>query len=370
MKFFKCIGNAIRFMQLPKHEKRITFYSEGGNYWPHLEPLVCELLKESNFPVCYISSSAGDPGLSLKYPNYHTFLTDEGVVRNWLFQNIDSEVMVMTMPDLHQFQVKRSRHKVHYVYVQHSLVSLHMIYRCGAFDYFDTIFCSGEHHMKEIRAMEKVFGLPEKNLVRHGYGRLDSILKGAAKRTKTKEISERKHVLVAPSWGPNCIIETIGLEVVDILMNAGCKVTLRPHPQSIKFSSDTIKPILDKYRTNNHFFYEANVAGQESLLDSDVMICDWSGAALDYAFGLGKPVLFIDVPRKVNNPDYEKIAIEPFESIIRDKIGVIINPEELGQLTTLLDSEIIPTAASEYVFSVGESSRVGAEAIREILQRS
>ena len=28
----------------------------------------------------------------------------------------------MTMPDLHNYQIKRSSHKVHYVYVQHSLV--------------------------------------------------------------------------------------------------------------------------------------------------------------------------------------------------------------------------------------------------------
>mgnify|MGYP003326545469 CR=1 FL=1 len=43
---------------------------------------------------------------------------------------------------------------------------------------------------------------------------------------------------------------------------------------------------------------------QESLHRSDLMISDWSGAALDYALGLNKPVLFIDVPRKVNNLDY------------------------------------------------------------------
>jgi len=368
--FFNHLKALFRFLQVPRGSRQIVFYSEGKNYWVHLEGIIRETLKLSNSSVCYISSGKDDPGLSFEHEKLLTFKTDEGVFRNWIFENLDADVMVMTMPDLNQFQVKRSKKPVHYVYVQHSLVSLHMIYRSGAFDYFDTIFCSGEHHIKEVRAMEKVYGLREKKLVRHGYGRLDSIISESAKLPTNQKISERKHVLIAPTWGPHCIIETMGMEVVDILMAAGYRVTLRPHPQTTKFSFDTIKPILDKYQSDDRFSYEANVAGQESLLDSDVMICDWSGAALDYAFGLGKPVLFIDIPRKVNNSEYTKIDIEPFESSIRNKIGVIIKPDELGNLTTLLDSEIKPISASDYVYNVGGSSRIGAEAIMEILEQS
>jgi hypothetical protein len=370
LRFVRHLKHAISFSQLPRCKRRLVFYSEGKNYWVHLEGLIKKLLGSGEVELCYLSSGKDDPGLFVEHSCYRSYWIGESYIRDWLFQNMDADVVIMTMPDLHQYQVKRSRNPVHYVYVQHSLVSLHMIYRAGAFDHFDTIFCSGEHHMEEIRAMEEVYGLREKNLVRHGYGRLDSIISEAAKLPQKKKVSDRKHVLIAPSWGPDCIIETIGLEVVDNLMNAGCQVTLRPHPQTIRYSFDSIRPILDKYNSNDRFFYEANVAGQESLLDSDIMICDWSGAALDYAFGLGKPVLFIDVPRKVNNPDYEKIEIEPFESSIRNKIGIIIDPAGLDKLATLLDSEIKPTMASEYVFSVSESSRVGAEAIMKILQNS
>ena len=58
-----------------------------------------------------------------------------------------------------------------------------------------------------------------------------------------------------------------------------------------------------------------------------MMISDWSGAALDYALSQSKPVLFIDVPRKVNNPSYQESAIEPLEVFIRDKIGQVIPPD-------------------------------------------
>ena len=58
------------------------------------------------------------------------------------------------------------------------------------------------------------------------------------------------------------------------------------------------------------------------------MISDWSGAALDYAFGLNKPVVFIDVPKKINNLDYQEIGLDCFEEVIRDNIGVVFKPDD------------------------------------------
>jgi len=320
MGFISHIKDVMRFMQLPREQRKLVFYSEGKNYWPHLEGFVKEVLSTSDIPVCYISSGEDDPGLNLEHKNYQTFKIDEGFIRNYLFEHIDTDVMVMTMPDIEQFQVKRSKHKVHYVYVQHSLVSLHMIYRKGAFDHYDTIFCSGPHHIKEIRAMEEKYNLPAKNLVEHGYGRLDAIIEESQKRPKKiKREGEPLHVLIAPTWGLKGTIESgIGETIVDKLLEQGFKVTLRPHPQTIKFAKDKIDLILKKYSKNNLFQYEANIAGQESLHESDVMISDWSGAALDYAFGLNKPVWFVDVPRKINNVDYKELGIEPFEVMIRE----------------------------------------------------
>ena len=44
MGLFKNISDVVRFTQLPKNKKQITFYSEGKNYWPDLEGLVLEIL--------------------------------------------------------------------------------------------------------------------------------------------------------------------------------------------------------------------------------------------------------------------------------------------------------------------------------------
>lgn len=246
-----------------------------------------------------------------------------------------------------------------------------MVYREGAFDFYDTIFCAGPHHVKEMRAIEKQRGLESKTLVEHGYARLDSIKKEASTKRSDRAVKNvKQHFLLAPSWGQQGTIETgIGEKIVDLLLSKGKKVTLRPHPQTLKFFPETIQAILAKHETNPDFNYENNVQGQASLHLSDAMICDWSGASLDYAFGLGKPVIFIDVARKVNNPNYEEIDILPFEVDIRESIGTVISPNELDKI---LDVDLRPlpeNLAENYVYNVGRSDEFGAhEIIKRVMQ--
>ena len=364
----KAISGAIGFANLPKEQRQITFYSEGKNYWPHLEGLLSATLEKTNKSICYVSSSLDDPGLMVEHPNLNTFFIGMGFVRDYFFQNLDTNIMVMTMPDLHNFQVKRSRHDVHYVYVQHSLVSLHMIYRHGAFDYYDTICAAGPHHVEEIRAIEAKYNLPRKNVVELGYSRLDSLTETARKyqETQPNEKKKKKHktILIAPSWGPEGVIESgLGKILVEQLLNLKHEVILRPHPQTIKFAQSKIDEIRNQHKDNLRFAFEGSVAGQESLHQSDIMVSDWSGAALEYAFSLNKPVIFCDVPRKVNNPNYQDIEIEPLEASIREEIGVIwdgVSPvgeliEHCGQkskrdLCALTDQHVFNAGRSDEIF--------------------
>jgi len=43
-------------------------------------------------------------------------------------------------------------------------------------------------------------------------------------------------------------------------------------------------------------------------------------------------VIYVDVPHKNNNPDYNKIPYEPLESSIRNLIGKVISPTELENI--------------------------------------
>ncbi len=283
----------------------------------------------------------------------------------------------MTMPDLENFHIKRSSHPVHYVYVHHSIVSSHMIYRAEAFDHFDTIFCVGRHHEAETRQREQQCGLPAKDLFAHGYGRLDSILaRASAQHEAANQTKDRPlRLLLAPSWGEHGVLETCGPALVDILLEAGFHLTVRPHPQTGLLSPGAIAKLRHRYGRHPAFELEQDIASEESLFASDIMISDWSGAAMDFAFGLERPVLFIDVPRKMRNPDYQSLGIEPLEARVRREIGDILSVDRLGEaperIRTLNDNrpkmrERIRASRRDWVFNVGESGARGAAELASI----
>ncbi len=366
---------ARRFHALPAALRSIVFYAEDAASWVHFEPIVRELTGPMGREICYLTSDPHDPILVDNPPRIHAFRIGEGAVRTGLFLSLKADVLVMTMPDLETFHIKRSRrHPVHYVYVFHSIVSTHMIYRKGAFDHFDTVLCVGPHHVREIAAAEDVYALDRKTLIDHGYGRLDALME-EARSAGAPPRRDRIHVLIAPSWGIDGLLETRGREVVGILLNAGCEVTVRPHPMTARKWPEAIRAIEREFAGHGRLTLERDIASSDSLASADVMISDWSGAAIEFAFGYEKPVLFVDVPRKVNNPEYERIGCEPLEVSIRERIGCILATDRLADLPAQVqrlagDRESyrrrICTARDETVYNVGRSGAVGAEAIVKI----
>ena len=364
-KTLKHIAEVIDFMHLPEEMRKIVFYSEGRSYWPLFKGLIDGILDQSELNVCYITSGKDDPGIEYSHNQYKSFVIDDGYVRNWLFENMQAGILIMTMPDLNQYQVKRSKHPVHYIYIQHALMSLHMAYRQGAFDWFDTVFCSGPHHVHEIRCLEEEYNLPQKKLLEHGYARLDSIIKH---KQPIKVDNEFKHALFAPSWGHNAAIELgLGAQVVEKLLSFGCKVTFRPHPETLKSSAKIINQIVSKHTENNMFLYEKGVSSLDSFHQSDFMISDWSGAALEYSFGLEKPVIFLDLPKKINNPIYKEIDIIPLEVSVREDIGIVTSVDQIT--TSLINSlpygQVNP---EEYVFNIGKSDFYGVKYILGMIE--
>ena len=282
----------------------------------------------------------------------------------------------MTMPDLHNFQVKRSNYKVHYVYLQHSLCSLHMIYRHSAFNHYDTICAAGPHHVKEIREIEAKYKLPRKNIVKLGYSKLDDLTNTAKKYPKSicghTKNKKYKKILVAPSWGKEGIIESgLGEYIIKQLLNLGHEVVLRPHSQTIRFANEKLNKIKNQYKNNSSFTYEDSNVEQESLYKSDIMISDWSGVAIEYAFALNKPIIFCDVPRKVTNPYYLNIEIEPIEVLIRKQIGIIWNRkssiEKAIKCCRKISKNNLHLLIDQYCFNLGSSDNIFVNNIKNFL---
>jgi YidC/Oxa1 family membrane protein insertase len=121
---------------------------------------------------------------------------------------------------------------------------------------------------------------------------------------------------------------------------------------------------------------EKNGYTMESILNSDILITDWSGIAMEFAFTRLKPVLFVDVPKKINNPAYKNIEIEPIEILIRDEIGVIMPETELDEISKyiylLLNNsksyeEKIKVIRNNSIFNIEKSGNAGAKEIINLL---
>jgi YidC/Oxa1 family membrane protein insertase len=162
------------------------------------------------------------------------------------------------------------------------------------------------------------------------------------------------------------------MELVGVLLDAGYRVIARPHPMTYRHSADAIEALRSTYADHPRFELDEDVASQDSLHRSHVMVSDWSGAALEYAFAMERPVLFVDVERKVLNPDYEQLGIEPFEAAVREQIGRVVSPAALADAprlaAELIDDaspfvEAIRAARDTNIANIGTSGKVAAELI-------
>lgn len=368
-----------KIRRLPAEARRIVFYAEGPADWAHLGPLVDHLADQTATPVLCLTSSAADPVLRDSRPNRAALYIGGGLPMALLLRTLDAKVCVMTMLDLDQYHVKRSINPVHYVYVFHCLYSTHMIYRERAFDAYDTVFCCGPHHVEEIRARERLFGLKAKSLVEHGYGRLDRILSRRSREPDAGPAAQGKpNVLLASTWGSASIAESPHLDrLVKPILAAGLRLTVRLHPMSLRRNPALPAQIAARF-ASGLLTVDTDMRSTESLQVANVMITDWSGATADFCLGYEKPVLFIETPPKVNNPAFERLSIEPLEVRLRRELGPSLSLDELEKAPEVLErlcrdrgakAGAIRQFRQRFVFNPGKSAAVGAACILDLAAR-
>ncbi len=365
------------FSRLPWEWRHLVFYSESGQDWRQFSGLIEVLNERLGRKVCYVTSDPQDKGLLRQHENYRALCIPAGIFLMSFFQVNQSDALVLTMMDLGNFHLKRSLYPVHYIYLFHGMGSTHMVDHANSFDHYDSLFCAGPHQHAEIRKREALKNLPDKHVFDYGHPRLEQVM-AAAKTYRSEHVKQAGTgkigpvVLVAPTWGATSIFNVCGQELIDTLLRDGCEVIMRPHYQSLRQTPRVIKSLRDQFLSRVGFQYVDRMEETESILRSDLLVSDWSAMALEYALGLEKPVLFVDVPRRIRNPDWQDLEIEPIESAIRKKIGAIISPDHLAQVRATIDEmlahgeEFAQTAReirNQVVYRVGHSLSAGAAEI-------
>ena len=370
-----------KFNKLDLDERSIVFYSESSVIlYPYVEEIIREL-QNRNQKICYVTSSKDDPILKNENKNIKVFyIGDSEIEKMKFFLGLKAKVLITTMPDLGSYHIKRSKvFPVHYVYVFHTIASTHMEFQKSAFDQFDSMFCVGPHQIQELRATEQLYNLKQKNLVECGSGLIDKLIRSRSSLPQQQNFlskNNKKNILIAPSWGKQNLLESIGIELVKILLDAGYNVTVRPHPMTIKKSPKIIKQILEKFEENPDFLLDTKTSSFEQLFSSYALITDWSGIGDEYAFVCERPVIYVDVPKKAYNKEYEKIGLVPFEISIRDKIGEIITVQNIETIPERIEflygtnnnfENKIQKIRNDSIFNIGESGKVTANEITRII---
>lgn len=356
--------------------KHLVFYSEGSGYYKYFKAVINELLIRSNIVIHYVTNDPNDQifEIALNQPRIKPYYI--GMKRLiTLMMRMDTELVLMTTPDLDNFHIKRSYIKkdIEYIYIPHSPGgSYSKTLRKGALDHFDTVFLTGPQAKKEIRALESVYEQPAKKLIEFGFPLIEEM--AFDYDSGDKIYNDKKVIMIAPSWHEGNIMESCITPILETIIKDDFKVIVRPHPQYTRHNREKIEELKNSFSqvSEENLVFEVDFAITSSIYQSDIIVTDWSGIGYEFCYATLKPGVFINTKRKIMNPEYQKVDLESLGDRIRKLIGVELELEEISSIESkirfLLDNkenyqDIIKDVRNTELYNFGNSAQRGVEYI-------
>jgi hypothetical protein len=282
-------------------KNKFVIYAEDKRYFSLFLPIL-EEAENRGIALLYLTSSKDDPVFDYVFKYIKAEYLGEGNKAFAKLNFISADFILSTTPGLDVYQWKRSKNVKHYSHLLHS-PGESTTYEIFGFDYYNSILVSsGSFQENDIRKIEKIRKLPEKNILTVGCPYLDIYSE------KIKNIpKEEKHiftVLISPSWGKSSILVKYGEKIIDPLLSADWKIIIRPHPQSLIVEKEIIDNLCKKYEKNINLEWDFERDNVFSLSKADIMISDFSGIIFDYMFLLNRPVIYA----------CEEIDLRPYDS--------------------------------------------------------
>ena len=168
MSFLKSFKGYLTYLKILKNneeKKCVYIYSEGLNYRNYFIEIIKSLHKK-NIKVLYFTSDQKD--LEAIGENIKPIFIGSGLIRILFFTTLRCHYMLMTLTDLNNHELKKSKNCKTYAYIFHSLVSAHKTYNKNAFNNYDTIFVNGEYQKKELIKLEEINGSRKKKYIIQG----------------------------------------------------------------------------------------------------------------------------------------------------------------------------------------------------------
>ena len=282
----------------------------------------------------------------------------------------------MTTPNLDVFQLKRSKGVKKYVHIFHapSEAALYCLY---SLDFFDAVLLSGENQVPDIRELEDTRGTKVKDLEIIGSTYLDELNKKKEEALKSIENKTNKRiVLIAPSWGMNGLLTRFGDKLIEPILNNGYHIIVRPHPQSLIVEKDIIEKLKNKYKDNSNLEWDFNRDNIYSLSKADVMLSDFSGVIFDYAFLFEKPTIIPSFTFDKRGYDAVELKDETWTLKTLPNISVSIDENNFSNISAIVEDTINNDRLRENILKVkdeaymyrGEAGKRGAVVLKSYLE--
>ncbi|MDE6674673.1 MAG: CDP-glycerol glycerophosphotransferase family protein, partial [Acetatifactor sp.] len=185
----------------------------------------------------------------------------------------------------------------------------------------------------------------------------------------------KKTILIGPSWQKDNILDSCIEGLLEELKGEGYRIIVRPHPQYVRHFEGKIDALAKQYAVDG-IEVQKDFSSNKTVYMADVLVTDWSSIAFEYAFSTLKPVLFINTPMKVVNSEYQELQTIPIDLVLRDKVGISLEPGRLEEASQAVHSllydnrfstESLAALRDTYIYNVGSSGVVGARYIIEKL---
>lgn len=312
----------------------IVIFSDDKRYWSVFEP-VCREFDRRGVDVVYMTASPDDAALQNLYAHIKGEFIGENDKAFARLNFLDAVIVLSTTPGLDVYQWKRSRNVQYYVHMLHAANEV-TGYRMFGLDYYDALMLSGEYQVKDIRALEKLRSLPEKDLVKIGIPYLDEMAERL--HADKRENSGEPIVLLAPTWGKSSIFGKYGGKIIDELIKTGYHIIIRPHPQSFTSEKKLMEKLMDQYPQSGQIEWNRDSDNYEVLKRADILISDFSGVVFDFALVHDKPVIYADT--EFDDSPYDAWWLDtPFWTLTAlERIGQKLTADNLSSLKQMIDT--------------------------------
>ena len=326
----------------------IAIFSEGKNYWTTFEPIVAALISRGQ-PFSYFTSDIEDPGLTIRSPLMRGRYLGEGSAAYARLNRIRCRVMLATTPNIGTpgFPLPRPAGVEFLVHVFHAPAGV-AYYKKGSLDAYDGVCMVGEYSRPAIRHLERLRGLPEKELVCTGLPYWDVLLKRLSDRDEmhgrgedgTETVAKRRTILLAPSWGQKGFLSCYDPDFIGMLARADFDIILRPHPQSWRTEPALLRRLKRYLSAFDNVTWDEDSDPSHSLLVSDILISDTSAIRMDYAMIYRKPVISLET--EIGERDSFEIADLPPECMdsLADKICVPVGRDRIDDIVEVVEEAL------------------------------